>query len=242
MGHHNKHKDKSKKYNKCNTSRKIVTYDPSKPRCDSTGDSYHHDESPYYKSDCNKSEPCDDLDKCEYERCKELVCNTMPYVDYKRYAGKWYEMARLPNTHETSCTSSVVEYKWNDIENALYVTNTCYLDNHNKVTREGVAHAPYSDHPGVLELRFNDKPERFALSDKPERFALSDDSPSAESYYLLHYTDYDHIALVGSIDRKFMWILARNRSINPSSCKRINEMVKLGCRLCYDTCKLIFSY
>ncbi len=198
-----------------------------------TDKKHHKDKSEKYHDKCDKSETeshsdlsvCEDNhDKNDYKCCKELICATMPYVEYKRFAGKWYQMARLPIKHQDACINSTSEYKWLEREQVLEVINTCYFDNNVKIERKGIVNAPYNDHPGVLHVKF------------------TDDSSECDSYYLLHYTDYDNIAVIGTPDRKYFWILARNRSINASSCRRINEMVKLGCRLGYDTCKLIFSY
>ena len=33
----------------------------------------------------------------------------VPELDYKRYAGTWYEIARLPNRFEKKCVSNVTE-------------------------------------------------------------------------------------------------------------------------------------
>ncbi|MFL5815903.1 MAG: lipocalin family protein [Bdellovibrionia bacterium] len=35
---------------------------------------------------------------------------TVPSVDLSRYLGKWYEIARFPNSFQKDCTDATAEY------------------------------------------------------------------------------------------------------------------------------------
>ncbi|TFI27978.1 lipocalin family protein, partial [Herbaspirillum sp. 3C11] len=59
-------------------------------------------------------------------QAQEVV--TVPSVDLKRYVGKWYEIARFPNSFQKKCISNVTaEYRARS-DGDIDVTNRCKVD------------------------------------------------------------------------------------------------------------------
>ncbi|MDQ2841838.1 MAG: lipocalin family protein [Acidobacteriota bacterium] len=49
----------------------------------------------------------------------------VPQVDLKRYAGKWFEIARLPNRFQGKCTSNVTATYTLQASGKVRVVNSC---------------------------------------------------------------------------------------------------------------------
>lgn len=130
----------------------------------------------------------------------EAPLRTVPNVDLEKYAGKWYEIARLPNRFQKHCVSDVTAiYTLND-DKTVTVLNTCMQVNGREKSAEGVARVA-EDAGGsnaVLDVRF---------------------APSFLSFLPFVWGDYRIIALgpayeyavVGTEDRKYLWILSREK-------------------------------
>ena len=39
-------------------------------------------------------------------KADSLTVKTVPFVDLNKYAGKWYEIARIPNNYQNNCVSN----------------------------------------------------------------------------------------------------------------------------------------
>lgn len=118
-------------------------------------------------------------------------------VDLAKYAGKWYEIARLPNEFQAECVSDVVAEYTLRSDGRIDVTNTCRkADDELEIVR-GEARREGGEMPAsALEVRFAPA----WLSFLP--FVWGD-------YRILALTeDYTH-ALVGSPDRRHLWVLSR---------------------------------
>ena len=75
-------------------------------------------------------------------------------VDLKRYAGRWYEVARLPNTREKHCVSDVtVQYLMRDAGHVDVVTSCRTSDGKMRETR-GVGRRRGGTSSGRLEIRY----------------------------------------------------------------------------------------
>ncbi|MBU2410096.1 MAG: lipocalin family protein [Gammaproteobacteria bacterium] len=120
-------------------------------------------------------------------------------VDLRRYAGLWHEQARLPNRFQKDCTGPVTaEYTLLD-SGKVEVRNRCILSNGS--FDEAVAEArtvPVPDQPGAgkLEVRF-----------APEWLGWI---PAVWGDYWILKLDRDYqVALVGTPNRRFLWVLSR---------------------------------
>lgn len=119
---------------------------------------------------------------------------TVKELDINKYAGKWYEIARLPNRFEKGlkCVSATYILKEN---NKIEVVNKGYSENKNKFKDiKGTAWTPDSNFPGRLKVRFF--------------------WPFAGDYYIIALDDNYSYALVGDPSRKFLWILSKTKKLD----------------------------
>lgn len=120
-------------------------------------------------------------------------------VDLQRYAGLWHEQARLPNRFQKqSAGSATAEYTLLG-DGQMEVRNRCILDDGSFDEAVGVARvAPVAGQPGAgrLEVRF-----------APEWLGWL---PAVWGDYWILKLDRDYqVALVGTPDRKYLWVLSR---------------------------------
>ncbi len=122
---------------------------------------------------------------------------TVPSVDINRYAGLWYEVARLPNWFQKKCDGDVTaEYTLLD-DGDIKVVNRCGKGSGKKAGVEGRAKRAAKDSSGAkLKVRFAPA----ILSFLP--FVWGD-------YWIIDLADdYSH-AVVGDPGRKYLWVLSR---------------------------------
>jgi lipocalin len=132
---------------------------------------------------------------------------TVPNVDLDRYTGKWYEIARLPNSFEKGLVCCTAEYSLRD-DGKIRVTNTGKQEaGKGKVKSvHGKAWVPDKNEPGRLKVRFF--------------------WPFSGGYYIFHLDkDYQYV-LVGNPSRKYLWLLARSPKIEESLYQQLVEIAK----------------
>ncbi|MBC7466449.1 MAG: lipocalin family protein [Bdellovibrio sp.] len=85
---------------------------------------------------------------------RESDPTVVPAVDFNRYAGFWYDIARNPSYFQNKCLHSIAEYAVLT-ETSVSVKNTCYQDE-GKVTRiEGVATVKDVNQSAKLRVKFS---------------------------------------------------------------------------------------
>ena len=116
-------------------------------------------------------------------------------LDLQRYAGTWHEQARLPLFFQRNCTGRVTAtYRVRD-DGLIDVVNACDTAK-GRISQAGVARRPGAA-PARLEVRF---------------------APAALSFLPMVWADYWVLALdpdyrwslVGTPDRKYLWLLTRD--------------------------------
>lgn len=145
---------------------------------------------------------------------------TVASVDLDRYVGKWYEIARYPNSFERNCQGVTAEYSLRS-DGAIGVLNTCHKGTPDGKARTAEGRARIVEGANNSKLRV-----KFAPSWVP--FAEGD-------YWILHLeTDYS-AALVGAPSGKYLWILGREKTLAPDMLAKIKARAgALG----YDASKL----
>jgi len=133
----------------------------------------------------------------------------VPEVDLGRYAGLWYEIARLPNRFQDDCACCVTATYTLRESGRLTVLNECRTADGEVKSAEGEAKLATRDGPtSKLKVRFAPKFLSFL------GFVWGD-------YWILDLAeDYSH-ALVGSPDRKYLWVLSRGATMGPATYDRI---------------------
>lgn len=119
---------------------------------------------------------------------------TVQTVDLERYAGRWYEIARLPNWFERRCARDVSATYGVRPDGRIDVTNACTRSDGTRDSSVGLARVVG---PGRLEVRFAPA----WLGWLP--FVWGD-------YWVIALdADYRHV-LIGTPNREYLWILARD--------------------------------
>lgn len=132
---------------------------------------------------------------------QEKPLDVVPNVDLERYAGKWFEVARLPNRFQDECAGDVTATYTLRPDGWMTVVNRCVKKDGRVNEVEGVARRVDGKPPSVLQVRFAPA----WLSFLPNVWG---------DYQIIELApDYSH-ALVASPDRKYLWILARTPQID----------------------------
>jgi apolipoprotein D and lipocalin family protein len=132
---------------------------------------------------------------------------TVPDVDIMKYSGKWYEIARFPNSFEKGLVCCTAEYGLRD-DGMISVINTGIKEDSGKVKSvKGKAWVPDKKEPGRLKVQFF--------------------WPFAGKYYIFHLDKENYqYALVGEPSRKYFWLLARKPMIEDSLYRNLLEIAR----------------
>jgi apolipoprotein D and lipocalin family protein len=155
---------------------------------------------------------------------KDLPPPTVKYVELGRYLGKWYEIARLPMFAQKHCTHSTAEYSLNNVGD-LRVENRCTKIEGSK-SRESKKTAT----AWVVDEESNSKIK--------VRFIWWLPYIADGDYWILKLDDDYQISLVGTPNRKYLWLLARSPELPK---KKIDEWISYAQTLGYKTENLIFA-
>jgi len=123
-------------------------------------------------------------------------------VDLNRYKGKWFEIARLPNFFERKLKCTSAEYSLRDDGKITVINAGNYITDPQKSTSaKGVAWIPDKNFPAKLKVQFF--------------------WPFSGDYWIMHLDkDYRYV-LVGEPGYKYLWILARERTMDDSTYKML---------------------
>lgn len=123
-------------------------------------------------------------------------------LDLERYLGLWFEIGRLPMRFEDDDAVDVTaEYSLRD-DGAVQVDNRC-LDAERQPTQALGEARPDPEHAGRLRVSFLPAGLRWIPFTRADYWVLKIDP------------DYRH-ALVGTPDREYLWLLAREHRIDPA--------------------------
>lgn len=149
-------------------------------------------------------------------------------VDPARYAGRWYELARLPMAFQADVTVSTAEYGVRE-DGTLSVTNTAYRGDDVEATIEGAASAAEG-----AEQTYDRLVVKFGgiLRFLP----VSDDG----NYWILKVADDYSLALVGTPDRRSLWMLGRAEDAWRSD-PRVPGYIELAAELGYPIGDLLVA-
>lgn len=137
----------------------------------------------------------------------------VPTVDLNRYAGTWYEVARLPNRFQKQCISDVTATYTLLEDGEIRVVNRCRKENGEIDEAEGRAKRANDDGPNTkLKVRFAPA----ILSFLP--FVWGD-------YWIIDLaSDYSY-AVVGEPDRKYLWVLSRTPTMDETTLKNVLDRI-----------------
>ena len=140
---------------------------------------------------------------------------TVTNFNVDKYVGKWYEIGRFPNKFEKNLECVTADYQLKS-NGKIAVTNSGQTPDGKIKTAKGTARVPDSEHPGQLKVTFF--------------------WPFSGDYYVIDIDDDYSVALVGSPSRKFLWILARTKTIDNESYLALLQKAK---ELNFDETRMI---
>ena len=136
---------------------------------------------------------------------------TAQNVDVGRYIGKWYTITSLPQFFTRTCVGQTAEYGILN-EKQISVHNVCYKENGKTTDISGV---------GTI----TDAPNNARLSIKFDKFFLKLLGIKGEYVIIKLSEGYDTV-LVGSTNRKSLWVLSRTPSIDPVVLEEYKALAK----------------
>ena len=151
---------------------------------------------------------------------------TQDWVDLARYAGRWYEIARLPNRFQGQCAGDVAATYTLRPDGRVTVVNECRgRDGHGR-RAEGVARRADEKGPASrLKVRFAPPWLSFLPSVWGDYWIVGLDR------------DYRH-AIVGDPSRKYLWILSRSPAMDATT---YESLAAEAGRLGFDTARLVLT-
>lgn len=127
---------------------------------------------------------------------------TASHVDIGQYIGKWYAVSALPQFFTKSCVAQTADYEILT-ENSISVLNTCIKANGKTTDIKGKAVVVDPKTNARLEVTF-------------KNFFTTLFRVKGEYVVIKLSEGYDTV-LVGSTDRKSLWVLSRTPGINPET-------------------------
>lgn len=120
-------------------------------------------------------------------------------LDLTRYAGLWYEIARLPMTHQEGCIKSQANYEISGDE--VKVVNSCSLADGKTKKAEGIARVEDKITKAKLKVNFVPAWLRWIGIGWGDYWVIELDA------------DYKY-AVVSEPKKEYLWILSRSPSMN----------------------------
>ncbi|MDP1767283.1 MAG: lipocalin family protein [Nitrospirota bacterium] len=138
---------------------------------------------------------------------------TVAAVDLSRYAGTWYEIARLPMWFQRHCVDSKAVYFIRP-DGAVGVHNECVTDTGGFEQAEGVARVVDPKTNARLTVVFDNWFARL--------FGSSRDG----NYWILDLDVEYRTAIVGTPDRRYLWILSRTPQLDEPTYRGLVERAR----------------
>ena len=151
---------------------------------------------------------------------------TVERVDLKRYAGKWHQIALLPNRFQAQCLSDTTATYTLQADGKIEVKNRCVIEGGKTEEVIGAVKPLSGDTTGAkLKVRF-----------APAWLAWF---PQVWGNYWVIDLDPDYqYAAVSEPDRKFLWILSRTPTMDAAKYSALlARLTAVG----FDTTKLVVA-
>ena len=148
---------------------------------------------------------------------------TVSFVDLKKYSGKWYEIAKIPNRFQKGCVrNTTAEYKLRE-DGDIDVINKCIEEDGSVNEAEGLAK--------VVDEKTNSKLEVSFVSIFGFHLFWGD-------YWIIGLDKNYEYAVVGHPERKYGWILSRTPKLSE---EKLNEAFDILKETGYDSAKFEMS-
>lgn len=138
---------------------------------------------------------------------------TVTSVDLSRYVGTWYEIGRLPMWFQRHCVDSKAIYSGRP-DGLVGVRNECVTKSGGVQQAEGVASVVDPKTNARLTVVFDNW------------FARLFGSSREGNYWILDLDPEYRTAMVGTPDRRYLWILSRTPQLEDSTYQRLVERAR----------------
>ena len=133
------------------------------------------------------------------------MLEVVPHVELEKYLGKWYEIAHLPARFQEGCSDTTATYTLSK-DGSISVLNEC-MKNGKVKKAKGKAKVVDKSSGAKLKVTFF--------------------RPFYGDYWIIKLgNDYDY-AVVGTPNRKYLWILSRTPQMDDNLFSQLIEFVKL---------------
>lgn len=139
--------------------------------------------------------------------------STVASVDLARYAGTWYEIARLPMWFQRHCVDSKAVYQVRS-DGRVGVHNECVTDDGGLAMADGVATVVDTKTNARLMVVFDNW------------FARLFGSSREGNYWILDLDPEYRTVLVGTPDRRYLWMLARAPQIDDATYRKLVHLAQ----------------
>lgn len=142
----------------------------------------------------------------QHKTADEKPLQTVDHVDLNRYLGLWYEIGRYPNSFQKGCMASTALYTARP-DGGIDVLNRC------RDEQDG---------------RFREAKGRAWVADKESnaRLKVSFFWPFRGDYWIIDLGREYEYAVVGTPNRKYLWILCRTPEMQPEILEKILQNVE----------------
>jgi len=146
---------------------------------------------------------------------------TAPSVDLKKYQGKWFEIARLPAWFQKECARSTATYTLR-ADGTVAVKNECSTHGGQEKSIRGTARVVDAKSNAKLVVTFDNWVGKLGLA--------------KGDYWILHLEPGYEAAIVGTPNRRYLWILARQPEL---SAARYAKLTGIARARGFDTARLL---
>ncbi|OQX35201.1 MAG: hypothetical protein B0D91_11260 [Oceanospirillales bacterium LUC14_002_19_P2] len=123
---------------------------------------------------------------------------TVSQIDLTRYAGQWYEIARLPNVFQRKCVANVMATYTLREDGDIDVLNQCENKDGKIQSAQGLARSTNPPENSRLEVSF---------------FNVLGIRPFWGDYWVIALDDDYQYVVVGEPDRDYAWLLSRTPTL-----------------------------
>lgn len=162
---------------------------------------------------------------CSQHQSDRTALTTVSGVDLERYSGRWYEMARLPNFFQKANEGAIAEYQLQS-DGLVGVRNVALRPDGSTREIRGSAEAVNPPDNSKLKVRFH------------TWFGWLIPTPREGNYWILHLDPDYQEAIVGTPNRKFLWVLTRASQISEG---KYQELLSKASALGFATGEVIKS-
>lgn len=139
---------------------------------------------------------------------KQAALPVVNDVDVARFIGKWYTITSLPQFFTRNCLGQIAEYEIVN-EQTISVHNVCYKENGKIKDINGKGLIQDAPNNARLTITFDNFWTRL--------FRLRGD------YNIIKLGDGYDTVMVGSKNRKSLWIMSRSSSIDPTTLQNYKD-------------------